>query len=235
MARQTRRDFEWIVVDDGDVPITPTMGQIYQRMEPSADTCTLQRNLITGLQVAGAMKPDAILIIEDDDWYHPRYVELMAEELATARMAGEMRRLYYHVPTKGYLSCYNRKHAALAATGIRGSAIGEAIRSCQESLKDGRPYVDLWLWGVMEKILPRWMRVEEIRQGRGRKLFSCKKLSVGIKGMPGRGGLGAGHDASPYRDFDRHGRVLREWVGEEDAAAILAVANGAAVGHIAAP
>lgn len=233
VARQSRNEgVTWVVVDDGDRPVEPTMGQIYIRRAPSPHPCTIHQNVEAGLLAAANLAPDAVLFIEDDDWYSARYVEEMAREIGWARMAGEMHRRYYHLPSRGFLSCYNRKHAALAATAIRGDQIARAIRACHESLAEGRPFIDLKLWDVGIPLRPRHIRIEEIKSGDGAVLFACRTLSVGIKGAPGRGGLGQGHDVSTYQNFDRSGAVLRSWVGEHDADLILAL--GAARGQNAA-
>jgi hypothetical protein len=238
MGRQTRRaGVEWVVVDDGDVPVQPTMGQIYLRRSPSCLPCTLPQNLLFALGVVGSMKPDAVLFIEDDDWYAPSYVENMLMELEKGRIAGEMRRRYYHLPTRGYLSCYNRKHAALAATAMRGYLVGEAKQACERAIASGSPYVDLHLWrvGPDYKMPPRWQRVEENKSCAGAHLFSRRAISVGIKGSPGRGGLGSGHTKDSYQLFDPTGKILRHWVGNSDAQDILALANPEASCQNAAP
>src|SRR5205814_2710696 len=43
------------------------------------------------------------------------------------------------------------------------------------------------------------------------------KLSIGIKGMPGRGGLGRGHKLEAYKNGDPEGKLLREWIGDKAA------------------
>lgn len=223
IARQTVRDHvEWIVVDDGDEPITPTMGQIYLRRDPSPGVCTLPRNLHAGLDVAYAMSPDAVLIIEDDDWYAANYVEFMATKLAWARLTGENHRRYYHLPTRGYLRSYEWKHASLACTGFRREVIPKAMRACKDARVANSPFVDMFLWDVLPQhmLAAKHIRDEEERLGNAMKTFANRRLSIGIKGVPGRGGLGDGHDASKYEHFDKNGRILREWVGYVDAHAL---------------
>jgi hypothetical protein len=46
-------------------------------------------------------------------------------------------------------------------------------------------------------------------------LENAWRLSIGIKGMPGRGGLGRGHKLDAYRNDDPDGKLLREWIGPD--------------------
>jgi hypothetical protein len=223
MARQYEKDFAWIVVDDGDEPARLTMGQTHVRRNPSGARCTLPENVLAGLAEANKIHARFILFVEDDDWYSARYVRYMLQHLRRAGVVGEMRRKYYHVPTRGIHSSYNRKHAALASTGVRGDAFHLIKRACERAIKAKSPYVDMFLWGVYDPIEPRWKRVQDMEKGKGKKMFSCRTLSVGLKGMPGRGGLGTGHDDAPYKEFDRDTYTLRKWVGDEEAEAILAL------------
>lgn len=221
MARQKHASFAWVVVDDGDEPVETTLGQIHVRRQPSRSSCTLPENVLAGLAEAERLGARFLLFVEDDDWYSPRYVFEMVRELRRAGMAGETRRKYYHLPTRGVHHCYNWKHAALASTGVREDCFRAVRKACERAIREGTPYVDMFLWGVGDRIEPRAKRVADIQAGRGKKLFPCRTLSVGLKGMPGRYGLGAGHGDSSYEEFDRDGKILRRWCGDDEAEAIL--------------
>lgn len=71
IRRQTFQGFEWIIIDDGVVPISFVPDAKIIRAEPK-DEVTLSRNLLLGLEVA---QGDFIAFIEDDDWYSPGWLE----------------------------------------------------------------------------------------------------------------------------------------------------------------
>src|SRR3990167_6985387 len=74
MRAQTWQDFRWIVVDDGEVPATLTMGQEHIRRprEPDCrDVESFCRNLLTAIPL---VRTPYVAIIEHDDWYHPDHL-----------------------------------------------------------------------------------------------------------------------------------------------------------------
>jgi hypothetical protein len=165
-------EIQWVVSDDGQSPAPCTMGQDHIRNKPAADRkSSFLQNLLAGLKHA---RHDRILFIEDDDWYSPDYLRVMANWLSDAEIAGESRALYYHVPTRRYKVCGNTDHASLCQTGVRGEIaewMGDHIQ------KHWRSFIDVHTWktGARSK----------------RKFLSPKTtLSVGIKGLPGTSGIG---------------------------------------------
>lgn len=192
MERQTfAGDVQWIVVDDV-IPTTKTrMSQTVLRPVPywKPGENTLVRNLRAGLEL---VKHDAVLIIEDDDWYAPTYIDSMISVLADGHLVGECPSRYYNVSTRCYREPNNRNHASLCQTGFPASMIPRVLAEIGDS-----PWVDVQLWSRLPGVL---------HEGRG-----C----VGIKGMPGRPGIGAGHRRGGRQDSDL--AVLRSWVGDNDA------------------
>lgn len=202
IARQTYDgEFEWVVVDDCDPPTPTTMGQRVVRPSwrwaPGDDT---QRACLHGgLDVCDGW---AIAIIEDDDWYHPRYLETMVKALTyrDRALAGEGEARYYNLRRRTWRQLGNRAHASLCSTILRTEVLRERLwRICSS---DSRPrMVDIALWqtdDIEKAVLP----------GRG--------LVVGIKGMPGRPGIGIGHrdDMAMTRD-DAVLSQLYQWVGDD--------------------
>lgn len=202
-------DVQWIIVDDGDVPAETRRGQEIIRREPSGDEHTLAKNLLAAAEL---VRGDAVMVIEDDDWYSPNYVNDMVRKLRYYELCGEARARYYHVPTRGYLTCYNRLHASLSATAFRRNLIKRFRAACRAAIADGNPYVDLYFWGRRPP-LPR-------PDPRG-YIFFKQHLNLGLKGMPGRRGIARGHEADVYERFDLDGKQLEDWVGYSDAARIL--------------
>jgi endogenous inhibitor of DNA gyrase (YacG/DUF329 family) len=107
---------------------------------------------------------------------------------------GECRARYYNVATRRGQQLHNNQHASLCSTAMRGMAIETFRWACEQRTK----FIDLELW----------------RKGRSRYLFGGGRV-CGIKGMPGRGGIGMGHAADFSGTHDPDGRILREWIGDD--------------------
>lgn len=206
ISRQTVRPFQWIVVDDGDVPINPTMGQDYVRREPSEKVNTLPENLLAALPL---VKGRVVVMVEDDEWYAPDYVERMARGLAQAPLGGERHARYYHVGDRAWREKLpnQRQHCSLCRTGFSADLIPRMVEACEVSKLLGDPFVDMRFWGVNPGCsgpVPSSVNVSIDRP-----------LSIGIKGLPGRGGLGSAHRPGSLPKKDPTGAKLVEWIGED--------------------
>lgn len=153
---------------------------------------TQARNLLKGLE---GIDPNGLLtIFEDDDWYAPDWLTTIAAELEHAELVGEHRARYYNVEQRRGRQLVNTGHASLCSTAMRGAALRDFADACRS-----RPrFIDLELW----------------RRPRGRRLFGGHRV-VGIKGLPGRGGIGMGHDPDFKGEADTSGDLLRHWIGED--------------------
>lgn len=200
MARQTYRGaVRWIVVDDGPEPLSvPDMPENIAvevvRPEPfwREGQNTQARNLLAGLAVVRDGIP--LVIFEDDDWYADDWLDHCAEQLKRAELVGECRARYYNVATNRGRQLRNERHASLCSTAMRGKAIQTFRKACQRRPK----FIDLELW----------------RTHRSRFLFGGHRV-VGIKGLPGRGGIGMGHSKDFAGQSDTDHALLREWVGDD--------------------
>ncbi|MBH1591394.1 glycosyltransferase family 2 protein [Stenotrophomonas maltophilia] len=200
MARQDYAGpVRWIIVDDGPMPQPVTFrreGWQLVLVRPSPHWApgqnTQARNLLKGLAAVGP--DDRLVIIEDDDWYAPDWLTTVAAELEHAELVGEHRARYYNVEQRRGRQLANTGHASLCSTAMRGSALQDFADACRSRPK----FIDLELW----------------RRARGRRLFGGHRV-VGIKGLPGRGGIGMGHDPDFKGEADASGALLRRWVGED--------------------
>lgn len=199
-AQDYRGPVRWIVVDDGPEPQPVTFmrpGWTVEVIrpepfwEPGQNTQT--RNLLAGLAVVddGA----GLVIVEDDDWYAPAWLSVAEQKLRQAELIGEVCSRYFNVATRIGRQLTNRNHASLCCTAVRGAAIDALRDSCRAGVK----FVDLRLW----------------REFRGRKRLFGTHHVVGIKGLPGRTGIGVGHRETFTGVADRSGRLLRAWIGED--------------------
>lgn len=198
MRRQTYTGpVRWIIVDDGPEPLpVPAMPWTVDRIrrspywQPGENTQAL--NLLRGLDSVDRRHP--LVIIEDDDHYSPDWLEHVSRELNRAELVGEMRARYYNVAQRKGRELSNTAHASLCATAMRGGAIETFAHMCRTKAK----FIDLDLW----------------RRHPSRHLFGGHRV-VGIKGLPGRGGIGMGHSARFDGKADPDGTLLRQWIGED--------------------
>ena len=195
MARQDYAGpVRWVIVDDGQEPQPVTFareGWTLEVIRPEPfwqpGDNTQARNLLAGLEVIG---PDErVHTLEDDDYYPPNWLSTVAGWLELGDMVGESHARYFNVATGRGHQHRNREHASLCATACKGPAL-QALR-CAVAKKD--KFIDMALWHSF----------------RGSKWLRRANLTVGIKGLPGRGGIGGGHRG----DFGVP-MNLRDWLGE---------------------
>jgi hypothetical protein len=180
------RPVRWIVVDDGpepqDMSGTPDNWQLeIIRRKPywKPGDNTQAQNIMAGLE---RVKPsEKLVIIEDDDYYRPGYLQAVDLALSIFELVGESHTTYLNIANGVSHKCANDKHASLCATGMTGSAI--PLFSCVVNMES--KFIDIKLW---EKY-------------RGSKLLTGSDMVIGIKGLPGRPGIGAGHRLKGEADY----------------------------------
>ena len=189
----------WVIVDDGAQPsliekMPANWSQVVVRPSPAwqEGENTQARNLLAGLNAVDSSLP--LVIAEDDDVYAPDSLTHVAAQLERAELVGEIRARYYNVATRHGRQLSNRLHSSLCSTAMRGKAIDTFRQSCQRAPK----FIDLDLWK---------------RHG-SKALFEGHRV-VGIKGMPGRGGIGMGHKGHFSGQYDPDGSLLRQWIGDD--------------------
>lgn len=200
MARQTYKGpLQWIIVDDGTEP-TPVIPadykEVYRPEELWREGINTQRpNMNLALK---HVRGDFILVIEDDDWYHPDFIRSYSDLLSRFPLVGEGKADYYNVASQGYKQIDNYYHASLCQTGLRK----ELLPVLYNAVNSGQLYFDIQFWNTCAG-----SHVQ-------RCIFMDKKLLVGIKGMPGRGGIGVGHRTKDCM-YDPGWNKLKEWIGDD--------------------
>ena len=199
MERQTYQGpVHWIIVDDGEVQQTidfDRKGWIISMIRPmplwKQGDNTQARNLKEGLR--HVMPEDKLVIIEDDDSYHPQWLERVDQWLDRHDLVGESHARYYNIRTKRARQLRNDKHASLCCTAMKG----KAIEAFSKELKPSVQFIDISLWKNFE----------------GSKALYPTQMVTGIKGLPGRGGIGMGHKLDFQGQIDDTGSILRQWTG----------------------
>lgn len=161
---------------------------------------SLCANLIAAVKAVGPLdKEDVVLVIEDDDYYQPTYIEDAVGRIAQGvQLAGPRWLNYYNVELKAWMRMANVASAPLCGTAIRGDKLSCLAKAAEDCLRRSSHHVDGTLW----------------RMPLTRKLHEEPKL-VGMKGLPGNKGIGVGHD--PRRNWTRDPQMtqLIAWLGED--------------------
>lgn len=199
IAKQTYKNIQWIVVDDGEERVECALGQTYLRgpVTWKENYNTQRLNLMQAIE---HVKGKYVFFIEDDDYYAPDYIEFYVSLLSSAcDVVGESDVKYYHLKSKSWLSLKNYDHTSLAATAFNAKHMPIFL----EALHSGEKFFDITFW--------KYAQENDLKT----LLFNNKQYSVGIKGFPGRKGIGSGHAPAGYIS-DPFGNKLRSWVGDED-------------------
>lgn len=187
----------WLIVDDCD-PATPAPSvragieiEVIRpawRWRPGMNTQAASMAAALQRVPAGA----TVVVLEDDDAYLPGHLDGVLAALEHAELVGERVARYYNVATGRCRELPGQFHASLASTAARGRALALLREVCAA----GSRRIDMDLW----------------RAFTGAKALLGTANVIGIKGMPGRGGIGVGHREA-FGDPDRSGRVLAQWLG----------------------
>lgn len=202
----------WILVDDV-IPITIdsipdnfregwTIIKGYPEHKWKPGMNTQASNLLSGidvlrLHVRDLTQIEAIFIIEDDDYYSSEYLSVMMTKLQGFDVAGQQNTVYYNPITRGWMRNGNYRHASLFQVAFTIKVLQNFKSTCAM----GRKFIDMNFFRSVQK--------EKVN------LFNGKDLAIGIKGLPGRAGIGMGHRMdvrlTPDPKFDK----LKELIGED--------------------
>lgn len=200
MRRQTMQPHEWIVADDGITPARLTMGQTHIVRERTAEGgASLAGNVLAALErVTG----DVVLIWEHDDWYAPQHVQTCAQRIAAgAGATGSQWQRYYNVEHRCWIVMHNIG-SALCNTALRAEHVPALRAAAERALHESRYCVDRFFWDSLPASATDIHQIDTV---------------VGIKGLPGRKGLGMGHRPDKSRRWhpDPRMKKLAGWVGED--------------------
>lgn len=185
----------WVICDDCE-PVTkhPRVSIPVDHVrapwtwEPGQNTQARSMAYLLSLVPDGA----AVVVMEDDDLYKPDHLTTMVEALKTHDLVGQRVSYYANVKTGKCMEIPGTCHASLGASAMKGDATRHLKRICESNAR----HLDITLW----------------REFNGSKRLLETQTAIGIKGLPGRGGIGVGH-----RDTfgEPGGQTVRQWIGDE--------------------
>jgi len=191
---------DWIVVDDGIDAYNPG-GCIYLRREPDGPK-SLDRQFIYAVNHLIDMEYTDIIIWEDDDWYSPTRIQKQCDALLLTDLHGWTKAIYYNVKNRVWYQHMNNRHASFYESAMKIEIAQFLVR--QIEIKRLYSFIDMELWEIQCN----------------KQLAEPDTHCIGIKGMPGRMGLGMGHtQGSNYiSDYisDKDLTMLKKLIGEED-------------------
>lgn len=203
MGRQTRKADRWLVVDDGAIAYGDHMEEatyLRRRHDPDEPApVSHARNLLHA--IAHLPDTDALVFIEDDDWYDRCYLARMEFALEHAPLVGQQGLYFYHLPTRQALArAY--PYAPMAAMAMDVALVPKLVAACDWGIASKSKGIDKALW----KALP----------ARKHHLWKPSPLiQVGLKGLPGRAGIGIGHRPDERWDADPELAILNGWIGRD--------------------
>ena len=124
----------------------------------------------------------------------PEMIEMM-KRMQGFRVVGETNTLYYNVYFRRYAANGNFQHSSLFQTAFTMEVV-PIFRRC---------YMDKFIDAKFYQLL----------SGNGVNLFSANNLGVGIKGIAGRPGIGAGHLRMTGMRPDPNMNFLTSIIGED--------------------
>lgn len=196
----------WIVVNDGDCDYSKGIHSEVRRIPKEGERHSLCENILCGLSYAEP--EDVVVIVEDDDYYAPHYLDIVLRQFRTnpkLELFGTHPALYYNLGHRVYKSCKNAGHASLAQSAVRGDGV-DFLRRCARA---GKPMMDLRLWEAY-KAYPTWQLDPNE--------FFDMPLHVSMKSLPGEKGIGMGHRPERYKSSwtpDPDLAQLEQWIGAD--------------------
>lgn len=205
MERQIQKPDQWIIVDGSEKSSKAHVNTdldflVFKKRKRSVTEIgpiNLGRNLILGMQTL-SKDIEAVLIMEDDDYYFPSYIQKCSKILEHNRVVGNCWLRYYNVAHRKWWVGKNNG-PALHNTGFRLDLESKFLEACAVGTS-GNYNIDRAFW-------------KGLRDPISKDPFQLNMVS--IKGVPGRFGLGSGHKPKSSWVADYNLVTLKNWIGKD--------------------
>lgn len=201
ISRQTIQPNEWIICDDGPDNFPPIGHPSIYLKRPLTEN---KAKSFTGnvLNCLAHVNYHHVFIFEDDDWYSPHYIEHYMKNFPGNSLIGEAKAVYYNIKERKYRVNGNTNRASFCQTAFTSNFICKVKKLAE--LKRESAFLDARIWN--------YARENNVRF----KLLDTR-FCIGIKGLPGRKGIGIGHRPGGSFHKDRDWEILKRRIGEDDA------------------
>lgn len=115
-------------------------------LEPEKKVCDITWRYRTGYDRLRNKGIDCILLMENDDWYAPDYIEKMVSkwiENGKPDLSGTNYTIYYHLKMRAYFQMNHTRRSSAMSTLIKPDL---NFPWCV----DHEPYTDMWLWELKQ-------------------------------------------------------------------------------------
>lgn len=181
VAEQTLQPFKHYIID----------------YTPKSEACDLIPRIKEGLKQAKADGCDYIFIFEDDDFYHPEYIELYINKgLYDFDFIGVNSTFYYHLKTQQFVSIFHGNRASLFNTAFSIKAIDKF-----KWPNDDFANLDFELWKYAATKISNAFFLDPI-------------LNIGIKHGIGKTGGSAHNENFEYQQKDKNFELLAYHTGK---------------------
>jgi hypothetical protein len=182
VERQSRQPDQWLILDGPG-----RMGD----------------KLLTAF-ASGAVEGDALVFVEDDDYYFPGWFRWCERHLERGYdIVGQGNALYYNVRHRWWSNCANTRHASLCQTAISCRLLEPAC-ACNIIKAYDNQFFDTRIWRLN---VNKYLHLAQ----------DGERMAIGIKGMPGTAGYSAEHkqELPPLAHADPSLLKLWQLIGAE--------------------
>ncbi len=206
---QTIQPDQWIVVNDGTESYAYSGGQhvVHRAAQPS-EGHSLPLNIAAALPL---VKTDYVIIAEDDDWWHPRYLERHRQEMEQGYdLIGFKPSRHYHMRSLRW-RVFRKDWCNFGSTAFKCETLLRGMQYICDKCAEANSFnLDVCLWrvpGTRQQTLQNYSP-HTAKDG-------AEAYHVGMKGLPGEPGIGMGHKASAGTPDCPSMSTLLTWIGKD--------------------
>jgi len=119
-------DIQWVVVDNGKVPMQMNEGQFYIRRV--GEESSIGKNLLLAIS---KVRHDRVLIMEDGDWYSHNWITTMLKELKNFYVVGTYPTWQFNLKNSFCWKTGSKEMSVLASMAFQGNGVSDLYSVCE--------------------------------------------------------------------------------------------------------